>query len=196
MRTRHALALSLLFVGCYDPSSSPRSNFRGLGEPAPTPTITTPVGPTRPGSSPSPAVSPVQPGATFEGSLGAVQDFSSNAVEIRFERDAVQIDAVNPSAGWWVMTHMTFSRPLSDPAWEMGRVYTFDVGRAPNGPLSVSALSCSGPSRGHYTYDSSTFRMTMHIEPGSTPGARLVTFAQYWIEAPHVVTGSFEYLPR
>jgi hypothetical protein len=126
-----------------------------------------------------------------------VQNFSSNGAEYREEGDGhtVQLDAVNSSEGWWVMTRLSFNPPLNSALWALDTVHTITPGSLSLTGTSVGVVSCSGPSRGRYTYDGAPSRMTVRIERGTTPDARIVTFAQYW-NNNNVMTGTFEYLPR
>ncbi len=191
MKLLSALALSCLAVGCYDPSSSPRSVFRGIGEdPAPA----SPPSPT----SPRVASHETQAVATFEGTLGSVRDFSATEIEVEQQAGGMQVElnSFNPSAGWWVMTQFAFSRPLSDPSWRVGQTYSFSSGvSAPSGQ-GLRVLSCSGPRPGMFTFDSSPSHTTMQIHEGSSPDTRMVTFSEYWVGSSNVVTGSFEYSLR
>lgn len=191
MKHSLALALALVTVGCYDPSGA-RTAFRGLGDS--TDTLTTPP---VPGVTPPGALAPIQAGSSLAGSLGDVRDFSVDNVEVRVDNAGrqVRLDTVNGPGATWLMTQLTFRVSLSDPSWTTTPVQTFTLGGAPSSGLT-SVIACSGPRRGNYTYDGSPSRVTVHVEPGDAPGSRVVTFAQYWNDRSHVVTGSFEYLPR
>ena len=59
--------------------------------------------------------------------------------------------------------------------------------------LSVLVVGCSGPSLGEYTYDAEPDEVTVHIEPGTTPGTKLVSYAAYWAQGAQAVTGVFAY---
>jgi hypothetical protein len=191
MKLSLALALALLSIGCFDPSG-PRTAFRGLGDD--TDTLTAP---TRPGVTPPGALAPIQAGSSLAGSLGEVRDFSVDNVEVRIDSGGrqVRLDTVNGPGATWLMTQFTFRVPLSDPSWTTTPLQTFTLGASSSSGLT-SAIACVGPRRGMYTYDGSPSRVTVHVEQGEAPGSRVVTFAQYWNDGAHVVTGSFEYLPR
>lgn len=195
MKSTTLLVTALACAGCYNPEPVA---FHGLGDdsaPVARPPTTTPT--TRTPYSATPA--PVQPGASLTGDLGQVRGFSSDAVEVRVEGvsgNTVQLDAVNDAAHWWVMARFNFSQPLSSAQWAPGTLRTFSGNRPSTDGMSVSTIGCSGPTRGRYTYDSSPDTVTVHVQEGSTPDARLVTFAAYWNAGGHTVTGSFEYLPR
>lgn len=126
-----------------------------------------------------------------------MRGFSSDAVEYREQNrgSSIRLDAVNESARWWVMTQFNFNRPLSDPAWAPGLVQTFTPGTTSPEGLSVNLIGCSGPRRDNYTYDGAPTRVTVHVQEGSSPGSKLVSFAAYW-GGNGSVTGSFEYEPR
>lgn len=190
MKHSLALALALLSVGCSDPSGS-RTAFRGLGDD--TDTLVTP---TAPGVTPPGAQAPIQVGSSLAGTLGSVRDFSVDGVEVRVDSAGrqVRLDTVSGPGATWVMTQLTFRVALTDPSWATTPVQTFTLREQASGLVSV--IACSGPRRGTYTYDGSPSRVTVHVEPGEAPGSRVVTFAQYWDDRSHMVTGSFEYLPR
>lgn len=200
MKHLSTLALACLAVGCYDPSSSPRSVFRGIGEdpaaPSPTSPTRSPTAPTWPTSTRG-TPSAVQPVATFDGTLGSVRDFSATQVEVADPGSSeVELNAVNASAGWWVMTRLTFDRPLTDPRWRLDQTYSLSSGVRGTDGVTAQALSCSGPRRGQFTFDSSPSRITMRMHEGTRPDTRMVTFVEYWSDSPDVVTGSFEFSLR
>lgn len=133
--------------------------------------------------------------AQMSGAMGNVHQFASDAVGTRIYGGdtTVQLDAVNTEAQWWVMTRLTFSRPLSDAAWAPGMVRTFESFTPQPDGLSVHAVGCSGPSLGHYTYDGGPDRVLVHVLPGTTPTGKVFSFAAYWDRSNQVVTGTFAY---
>ncbi|MBI5512595.1 MAG: hypothetical protein HY909_02440 [Deltaproteobacteria bacterium] len=144
---------------------------------------------------------------SLRGDLGNIRAFASEDVELRVAPGSgtrpiaqVQLDAVNESQRWWVMTRMTLTGGLSHPSLQPGATLTFTRG-SPTAPgaLGVNVLGCSGPRRNNYTFDRSADRVDMRVLPGSTPDAVRVEFTATWNAAtqpPQVVRGVFEYDPQ
>ncbi len=179
--TRHGIVLGCAVVlaamcGC---GGAPDAGSGGA-------TDTRPTGPT---VGQVPTVSNV---GTMQGSLGSVQSFGSGTVRVQGQGGAtVQLDAVNTDARWWVMNRMTFTPALSDPSWAVGMNQTFSNGLTSASGQRIWAMGCSGPSMGDYTFDGEPTTVVVHIDPGSTPGSKLLSYAAYW--GTQAVTGSFEY---
>ena len=62
--------------------------------------------------------------------------------------------------------------------------------------LGVSAVGCSGPARGNYTFDAHPERVVIHVLPGDTPTGKVVSFAAYWDSSSQVVTGTCTFDPN
>lgn len=159
-------------------ASSPRQ-----GSPAPVTATTT---------------TPVSSGDSLAGNLGAVRGFASDAVSVRATRGgaSVRLDATDAAYRWWAMAQLDFGRPLSDPAWTVGMVRTFDSETPTVDGLSVRLVGCSGPRADETVFDASPRQVTVRINAGSTPDTRQVQFEATWPDALNTVRGSFEYSLR
>ncbi len=149
--------------------------------------------PAAPAATPSPSSSD-----SLAGNLGAVRGFASAAVSVRAARGgaSVRLDATDPAARWWAMAQLEFGRPLSDPAWTVGMVRTFDFEVPSADGLSVRLVGCSGPRADETVFDASPRQVTVRIYPGTTPDVRQVQFEATWPDAVNSVRGTFEYSLR
>jgi hypothetical protein len=84
---------------------------------------------------------------------------------------SVRIDAVDATDQWWVMVNLHL--PVT-----VARLAQQPVGSDVTGTLS--ALGCSGPSFGHYTFDSSAATVTATIEDDGVPGQHSLHFWATW----------------
>ncbi len=135
----------------------------------------------------------------FQGTLGNIGRFSKQSPELRISGGStygtVRIDAVDTTARWWAMTNLSFNGGLSHPALVPGAHLVFDGSRRSISGLSVSALGCSGPSRGNYTYDHEADSVVIDVLDGSRPDSRRMVFTSTYTHdsGRQVVQGSFEY---
>ncbi len=186
-------AASLALGGCFyfpsERSSARSTGSTGSTEAPPVPTSTT---------------SQVGQAEVFQGALGEIGSFTSQAAELRItagERYAsVRIDAVNLADRWWAMNNLTISGGLDHAALQPGAHLTFSsAGAAPGAAgLRVTALGCSGPSRNVYTYDRNADSVDVDVMPGSEEGRNRMVFTAHFDHggAMQTVQGSFEYDPR
>lgn len=140
----------------------------------------------------------------FQGTLGQIEGFASEAAELRISGSGsyatVRIDAVNTTARWWAMNNLTISGGLDHAALRPGAHLTFSRTGTATGAtgLRVTALGCSGPSRGNYTYDHTAERVDVDVLPGTEEGRNRMVFTAHYAHegAMQTVQGSFEYDPR
>lgn len=137
-----------------------------------------------------------QPVQRMEGDMGEVRGFVAEPLEIQIDGASVRIDAVSTVPAWWVMTRLTFTPAVTDSQW-LGATVDSALDGSASQPTSlrVSAIGCSGPTRGHYTFDAAPQHIVVHVEPGATASTRHVTFTEYYdsTAGASAVTGSFEY---
>jgi hypothetical protein len=155
-------------------------------------------------AAPASATAQVGQAEVFQGTLGEIGSFSSEAAELRITASGsyatVRIDAVNAAARWWAMNNLTISGGLDHAALRPGAHLTFSrAGAAPGATgLRVTALGCSGPSRNVYTYDRNADSVDVDVMPGSEEGRNRMVFTARFDHggATQTVQGSFEYDPR
>lgn len=138
----------------------------------------------------------------LQGAMGSVTSFTHQSPELRISGSstsaAVRLDAVNTSARWWVMTNLTVTGGLDHAALAPGAHLVFSRTSPTVNGLRVSALGCSGPTRGNYTYDRTADTVTVDVMPGSAPDTRRMVFKATYANGSEMqqVQGSFEYEPR
>jgi hypothetical protein len=130
----------------------------------------------------------------LEGSLGNVNSFTTDQFQIQNNTASnVRIDALGDS--WWVMNTLSFSPSLNDASWSPGTTRSYVSTAYGSSTSNVTVLGCSGPSYEHWTYDRTADRVDVHVEQGSAPNVRVVSYTAYWNDASnsYAVSGSFEH---
>ena len=198
------LSVAVCAAGCGDVDRPAANAYASSGRVAISggPSATTAASPGPSGAASPPATpDPTTPLATADslaGNLGAVRGFASDGASVRTTRGgaSVRLDATDAASRWWAMAQLEFGRPLSDPAWTVGMVRTFDAETPTADGLSVRLIGCSGPRLDETVFDASPQQVTLRINPGRTPDTRLVQFEATWPDAVNSVRGSFEYALR
>lgn len=149
------------------------------------------------GGSTSTTSSPQSLTGSMRGSMGSVESFATDAATVAVPAGATSFRLDTPrDAHNWAMTNIVLTQPLTGDAWTPGTTRSADIAQTSGDPNIAGAVGCSGPSYEDWTFDQHASRVTVHVDDGSTPGSRLVTFAVYWdatsSNPAQAVTGSFE----
>ena len=143
--------------------------------------------------------------SSYGGDLGSVRGFDNTGAVIHGTdvggSSTVRIDAENTTARWWAMTQLSVVGSLSHATLVPGAHLVFNGSTRANTatgttPLFVSALGCSGPQHGQYTFDHAATEVAIDVGEGPDATSRTFTFVATFIslggETQHV-TGSFVY---
>lgn len=139
----------------------------------------------------------------FQGDLGRVEHFDGGSPTITAydygnTSSSVRIDAENTSAQWWAMTSLSFSGSIHHASLVPGARFVFNSSSRPTvdaagTALYVTALGCSGPRHGDYTFDHPASQVTVAVSAGPTADTRRMDFDAQFAgpNGEQHVTGSF-----
>lgn len=131
-------------------------------------------------------------GALMSGDLGDIAGYGADSSRVygtySTALSSIRLDAEGP--GWWVMNYLNVSG--LDLRTVAAGVYRSDAASG----VVISAVGCSGPSYGTYTYDSSVDEGEIQIEDGED-GERSVGYAMIFPSADglssQVARGTFRF---
>ena len=131
-------------------------------------------------------------GALMSGDLGDITGYGADSSRVdgtySTALSSIRLDAEGP--GWWVMNYLNVSG--LDLRTVAAGVYRSDAASG----VVISAVGCSGPSYGTYTYDRSVEEGEIQIEDGED-GERSVGYAMVFRSADglssQVARGSFRF---
>lgn len=124
--------------------------------------------------------------AWLEGEMRTVGNFSGDAYQIDYSRNAITIHtgARNGDHSGWAMIRLTSAVPEGFESEYFDPEAEIEAEIPP-----VGALGCSGPSHGNWDFDGNARSVDVTVERGDRPGSRLIHFTAVY-DGGQVTRGS------
>lgn len=146
----------------------------------------------------------------LSGDLGRVRQFQGGVwLEQGYQygdQANVDVHARDVRSDWAVMNLVTIYGGLDNAALTPGATFEFggadDYYYGGSTSMYITVLGCAGPSNESWDFDSSADQVSVEVQEGSEPGARILAYAATWSDATdysgrslgqQTVRGSFEY---